>query len=471
MGKSSKILLALCAGLPVMAQAPDALTISSGASSLTLYGILDAGVAKVDHSLNFDAYHPVAVNPTLTKAGNTSATGIFNGGISQTRVGLKGALDLGNSLKGVFTLESAINIPNGNVSNATESLAMTRSTGPSMAADSAIAGQVFSRNANFGLSSDTFGTLTVGRHTSFMLDYIPAYDALQGAQMFTPIGFSGLYGGGGATDSSRLDSCLKYRVKVGDVTLGGLYKFGGVSGSSGARGATEFVVAYERGGFGLMAAYQSIKDATAVGDPSGTINGSLLTAIPTPTPANGTVVYEPIGTITVTCEDTKGTMVALHYKVGDWLFTTGYQYLQYTNPSDPSTDAQLTSLYGSPIGTWIQGGAIVPAVNVTHFTVGGSPMEKDLTVGWLGVRYEFTSKLSLAASYYHVGQNDFSNGTATAADKSGTTKYSSVLLDYTFSKAFDAYIGYMGVKGSGGMVAGYTYDDNSSLGVGLRYKF
>ena len=29
----------------------------------------------------------------------------------------------------------------------------------------------------------------------------------------------------------------------------------------------------------------------------------------------------------------------------------------------------------------------------------------------------------------------------------------------------------MGVKGSGGMVAGYTYDDNSSLGVGLRYKF
>jgi len=33
-----------------------------------------------------------------------------------------------------------------------------------------------------------------------------------------------------------------------------------------------------------------------------------------------------------------------------------------------------------------------------------------------------------------------------------------VLLDYNFSRAFDAYFGYMATKGNHGMVAGYASD-------------
>ena len=500
MTKTPLILLALAAGAPLLAQAPG-LTLANGDSSITLYGILDAGVATVAHTLDFDEYHPVAVNPTLTKKGDSSATGMFNGGISQTRVGIKGGLAIGDGWKAVFTLESAINMNSGNLSNAAEGLALNKAaTGSQMSADSSVSGQIFNRGANFGLSHDTYGTLTLGRHTACMLDIIPSYDALQGAQLFTPIGFSGLYGGGGATDMSRVDNSVKYKVKIGDVTVGGIYKFGGVAGSSGAKGATELLASWEHSGFGIVGAYQKVTDATAVGNPAGSIAYNLLSyAVPDTTgmtaaqataavtaakaaytsllavQANGTAVYQPIGTITLTAEDTKAIMFAARYKLADFLFTAGYQKIGYTNPSNPTVDQQITNLFGYPVGTAVYGGVLSNAVNVTPFTVGGVAMEKDLTVTWLGVKYDITKKLSFAVSYYNVDQNDFSNGTTAVADKSGSTKYSSALLDYNYNKAFDAYLGYMGVQGSGGMApvatTQYAHDSNSVLGIGLRYKF
>jgi hypothetical protein len=340
-----------------------------------------------------------------------------------------------------------------------------------------------------------------------MLEAIPAFDALQGAQLFTPIGFSGVYGGGGATDSSRVDNSVKYRIKIGEVTLGGLYKFGGVAGYSSAKSATELLATWEHEGFGIMAGYQSITDATAVGNPAGSVAYQYLTGstsaagVYTSAAANitavtafgvngaaGTAVYQPIGTITLTCEDTKATMLAARYKIAGFLFTAGYQKLAYTNPSNPNADINITNLYGYAVGTAVYNNpstnnvnTLTNAVNVRPFTIGGSDMEKDLTVYWVGAKYDVTKKFNVAVAYYHVGQNDFSNGTATAAniaagtgtagDVSGNTTYTSALLDYNYSKAFDTYLGYMTVKGSGGMVAGYTADTNSVLGLGLRYKF
>ena len=361
-----------------------------------------------------------------------------------------------------------------------------------VSADTSLQNQLFGRAAYVGLASDTFGTLTIGRHTSLMLDAIPAYDALQGAQMFTPIGFSGSYGGGGATDNSRVDSSLKYKLKVSDFTFGLVYKFGGVSGNNSAKNVTEFNAQWEMGGFGIMAAYQSTKDMTSVGNPAGTINASAFSTAGVPVTvggvttvetlatyiaslANHTAVYEPLGTVTVTAEDTKATMVTARYKVGSFLFTAGYEKEAYTNPSNPTYDATLTSVYNIPVGLWtsnLSGTMVVaPAVNVTPFTVGGVAMEKDLTVFWGGVKYDVTKNFNVAVSYYHVAQNDFSNGTGTAADLSGNTKYMSALLDYNVSKAFDVYLGYMNTKGDGGMVAGYTFDNNTITGLGLRYKF
>ena len=459
MPRLALLTLVLCASLPMLAEAPNNLTLSRVDSSVSCYGILDAGLAEVAHSLNFSSYHPVTVNPTLVGAASKPAIGMFNGGISQTRIGVKGGLDIGNGWKGVFTLESAINIPNGNLSNAAESLAMNTASGPAMSADSAISGQLFARAANFGLSSETYGTVTLGRHTTLMLDDIPAFDALQGAQLFTPIGFSGLYGGGGATDASRLDSSIKYGVKAGEFTLGALYKVGGAAGATSANSAAEVAVSYRHGGFKAMADYQTVTDATAIANPSGVVSATS---------------NEPIGTIALTCEDTKATMLGLSYQYEHLSFYAGYQKLQYSNPSNPTQDAATTSLDGYVVGTTTTGGVTAPAVNVTPFKMSnGVVTEKDLTVTWLGAKYELSPKLSLAVSSYNVSQNDFSAGTSKATAKAGSTSYASALLDYVLARNFDAYVGYMGVKARGGMAPGddYVFSTNSTFGVGLRYQF
>jgi predicted porin len=441
MGKSSKILLALCASFPLMAQAP----------SLTFYGVLDAGVAHLSHTLDFDSYHPVSVNPFPSK-GPGSATGMFNGGLSQTRIGVKGSTDLGDDWKALFTLESAIDIPSGNVSNAaignaqskTVSNTIANNVGMYMTADSAISGQLFNRGAYFGVSHPTYGTLTIGRQQSLMLDAIPGYDALGGAQLFTPIGFSGTYGGGGATDNSRVDDAIKYRIKAGDFNLSMLYKVSGVSGSSSARGANQISLTYEHGAFGILAAYQTYKDAFSMGTPNGTT--------------------QPLGTLALTAFDNKSIWLGARYKAGPVLITAGYQKLAFTNPSDPIEAAGTTSYYGQ----------VVSAVNVMPYTLNGSGREKDQNIWWLGAAWEVTPAFSVAASYYDLSQDDWSQGsilTADAGKKSGTQKYTSLLLDYKFTRAFDVYLACMSSKYADALAVGYVNPTNLVTGLGMRYKF
>ena len=90
---------------------------------------------------------------------------------------------------------------------------------------------------------------------------------------------------------------------------------------------------------------------------------------------------------------------------------------------------------------------------------------------WLGANYDVTAKFNVAVGIYEVRQNDFSNGTATAADKSGNAKFGSIVLDYKIAKPFDVYAGYMNCQYNAGLAAGYTLASNQILGVGARYMF
>jgi predicted porin len=443
MKKLSLVALALCASFPMLAQVPGepglTVTNSKGTSSLTIYGILDAGVAQVTHSANADGYFPVVINPLPATLPTQKVTSMYNGGISQTRWGLKGDTALGDGWKALFLLESAININSGDVSNGAVGLAQNKNSGgPNTNADTAVNGQLFARGAWFGVASDTYGMLTAGRHMSFALETIPGYDALMGAQLFTPIGFSGSYGGGGATDDSRLDNSLRYKAKFGDFNVAALHKFGGVAGSGAAQSGNEFQVGYEKGAFGVQAIYQGVNDASTVSNAAG------------------------LNTVKATWYNTQAWMFVARYKVGNLGLDAGYERESFANPSDPTNDLTITSLYGQSVS----------AVNPAPYTLaGGVVTQKVLKVYWLGARYDWTPKFNTAVSYYEVDQPDFSKGTGTAADMSGTAKYYSGLVDYTFTKAFDLYAGYMASSAAGANRVGYTYASNSCFGIGARYKF
>lgn len=93
-------------------------------SSVTVYGLLDAGVYG-------------------WSGNDESATGVVNGGLSTSRLGFKGEEALGNGLKAIFTLETAVTT-DGNSKDA---------------------GWGSNRQANVGLTGG-FGTLLVGLQPS-----------------------------------------------------------------------------------------------------------------------------------------------------------------------------------------------------------------------------------------------------------------------------------------------------------------
>ena len=464
MKRSALLTLVLCAGMPVLAQSPNlTLTSASGESSVQLYGVLDLGVGKVDHSYTFSNSYSNSIDPRPQKYAVQSATGMFNGGISGSRLGLKGSTSLGEGWNAIAQVETSLNLQSGSVSNGVLSAAQNQVASGSKTpgeynSDSANSGQLFSRMAFFGVSADRWGTLTAGRNTSFMLDSVGAFDAV-GAQNFSPIAYSGTYGGGGETDNSRIDTSLKYRVKIDKFSIGLLHKFGGVTGSTSARGADQALLGYESGPFAMQLIYEAAKDAVSV--------TSLEVLTQTPVLVAGstvgyTNVYTSTNQVAASFYDTKSYMVLARYQLSALALKGGFDRQEFSNASSPDSDATMTSIFGQSIGK----------VTVAPMTqTNGVATKKVLNVFWLTAGYDVTAKFNTAIGYYHVAQNDFSGGTSTPANKPGSGTFGSILLDYHFTKAFDTYAGCMTSQYRDGMASGFNYGSNKIVGLGARYMF
>jgi len=462
--KTSLVLLALCAGVPMLAQSPAlTLTSASGDSRLTAYGVLDIAVARIAHQATLSDEYSNTGDPRPTKLATGSVTGMLNGGMSGDRFGFKGDTVIGGDWKALFQLEMGINIINGNASNGVLSLAensanVAPKTNGAYSADSGVSGQLFSRAAFFGAGSPTCGTITGGRNTTFFTDMISDYDPTNGSQQFSPIGYSSTWsGGGGLTDSARLDNSIKYIFKAQGFDAGLIHKFGGVSGANSSRSADNLIAGYDGGNWGVQVGYMTVKDGTSVSNNTIAANGTVtttagvVTAVTLPTTSN----------VKVTFYDTKSTLLMAKYKVAGVWIKGGYQHIEFTNPSNPVQDQTMTSIYGQSVG----------ATSVTALTVGGAGQTKKLDVYWLGGNYDVTAQFNVALGWYEIAQNDFSNATGTAADLHGDGKFGSLVLDYHISKAFDIYAGYMNGQYSGGLAAGFPLASNNIYGAGARYIF
>ena len=80
---------------------------ASAQSSVTLYGLIDTGFG-VTQTKNTDAAGVVT---------KTRTTGLYSGGLSGSRWGLKGQEDLGNGLSAVFNVEAGFDSVNGDFSD------------------------------------------------------------------------------------------------------------------------------------------------------------------------------------------------------------------------------------------------------------------------------------------------------------------------------------------------------------------
>src|SRR5262249_17022286 len=89
-----------------------------------------------------------------------------------------------------------------------------------------------------GVSSPTFGTLTVFRQNSLTYNGAVDYDPMGSSRAFSPI--QGMTGGVGDTEDTRYSTSLKYRVNVGQYRVAALWQFGGYAQNNAANGAYQF---------------------------------------------------------------------------------------------------------------------------------------------------------------------------------------------------------------------------------------
>ncbi len=216
--------------------------VAQAETSVTLYGILDTGYGYQNYK-----YDHAGADVTAKSSGLRDGT--FNG----NRFGLKGSEDLGDGLRAIFQLEQGFNLGDGKAANGDRQ---------------------FHRQAFVGLSSDNWGTFTMGRQYSAGVDtfLVPNGVNLGDADK--------VFGSTGLGEGTRVDNSFKYTtpdlsgfkaiLMYGTDNDGGTTVGRNTDGSAFAnRGSRVSVGAlYANGPIGVGASYDRQSQTGAVGSAS-----------------------------------------------------------------------------------------------------------------------------------------------------------------------------------------------------------
>ena len=446
-----------------------ALTAFAGAaqaqSSVTVYGLLDVGIMGQSNSnmLNgstggTSAGYGLPSSSAYPRNGNSF--GFLQGGQSASRLGFKGSEDLGGGTKAIFTLEQGVNADNGSqYATGLPGNGKTTTGMGNMASigDSSNQGQLFNRGAYAGLSDAKYGTLTLGRQQTLMMDNIGGYDPVN-AQQFSPLAFSGQFGGGGTTDNARANGAIKYKKTVMGFDVNALYAPGGYAGNNGVGTRLEGQIGYEAAKWGVQALTSFQEDATGL---SGVTQG---------TTATGTAAgaYYPNGLtagtnqVNVNVYNTRSTQLTAKYSPVDKLMLKGgfqYQYL--------GTPSSMQYVAGQPV---LSNGS---GFSVFTYQAAQTPLTKNTF--WLGANYDFTPAVKGSIGYYQ--QNANQNGLTLA----GKTTYISAMTEYYLSKRTNLYAAASQVNFTGSAVGAPSYSNANvsstvvnqqfTYGLGMRHTF
>lgn len=200
-------------------------------SSVTLYGIIDAGI-------------------TFTSNQNGKSNTFFQSGTSVPTVfGIRGAEDLGGGLQAIFKLVDNFNDGTGAMVN----------------------GLLFGKEAWVGLSGEKLGTLTAGNQFDFMFKYMtldrwgpmlkynPVYYTQQGpfAKLNLPNGAMDFDRTAGSITTNN--SIVYETPNYGGFRFGAMYAFGGQPGAFGQDSTQSLGLRYGNGAITLDSAYTYTK--------------------------------------------------------------------------------------------------------------------------------------------------------------------------------------------------------------------
>ncbi|WP_438393127.1 porin [Caballeronia sp. DA-9] len=203
-----------------------AMPVAHAQSSVTLYGIIDAGIEYVNH----------VPGPNGTSG---SALRMQSGSLAGSRWGLRGSEDLGGGVKAIFDLENGFSVNNGTIGQG---------------------GRMFGRKAYVGLSTP-YGVVTFGRQYNLIYDLMYVYDALNFNPSYSAQGYD-------ATLVGRSDNSIRYTARLRGVTFAALYSTGfdstiangaQVPGHSKVGREYSFALQYEQGPGSIGVTYDQMQ--------------------------------------------------------------------------------------------------------------------------------------------------------------------------------------------------------------------
>ncbi|MFT4064054.1 porin [Paraburkholderia sp.] len=325
-------------------------------SSVTLYGLVDAGVM-----INTNAKNVV----NGKNVGGRQFQVDSNGGTQGSRWGIKGVEDIGGGLKTIFVLESGINLSNGAFGQGNTA---------------------FGRQAFVGLSSNTFGTVTLGRQYDSVNDYVGNY------------GFAAAYGGSTTEHPGDLDNVnhtfranntIKYASpNYSGLTFGGTVSLGGVAGNISQSSGYSLGANYGQGPVGVGVAYVFFRNPAAMGSIlNGNVNATTFNSL-----NSGYLGSKPANSLQIA---TAGGS----YQIGNAKIGAVYSNTRYMN---------------------------IGAFNGANATFNS---------------YELNAVYHVTPAFLVGGAYNYTKGNAVRGDV-GDQKYNqfSLLLDYALSKRTDVYL-------------------------------
>lgn len=195
-------------------------TAAQAQSSVTLYGLIDAGITYTNNQQGHS---------------NFKAT---SGSVNGSRWGLRGAEDLGGGLKAIFVLENGFNIFNGTLGQG---------------------GREFGRQAFVGISGEQYGAVTLGRQYDSVVDYLGPL-ALTGTQ-YGGTQFAHPFDNDNLDNSFRVNNSVKYTsANFGGFKFGGMYGFSNEAGGFADNRAYSVGASYNYGPLNVAAAYLQLNN-------------------------------------------------------------------------------------------------------------------------------------------------------------------------------------------------------------------
>jgi predicted porin len=439
-----------------------------------IFGTIDVGGGYQTRGAPFDPFFITGASYFIQKMNRSPMWNIAPNGMSQSAVGIQIKEPLGGDWSFIAQLEAGFdpyslewaNSPHSEFNNIGVPVNRQTTNG-----DSSRGGQFYNSQGFLGVSSTTFGTLTVFRQNALTLDGVLAYDPMGGAYAFSPIGFSGVVAGGGDTQDTRYSTSVKYRVNIGDFRAAALYQFGGYDLNNGARGAWEAQLGGDVHNLGpgvlsLDVIYDFEKDAVNLSLAGAPVN---FEGVPT-----GTMLPQ---TLTATLSNNTSVMALAKYSVDRLKVYFGYEWIQFAPPSDPFT-VRGTGFFDNA-GDFIcfECNTAIGGTNINSTQYSGSAgfSDKILQVVWFGAKYAITDNLDIIGAYYHYDQNQYTIASCanppSRGQCAGTMDAASAAIDWRFLPKWDTYIGTFYSQMNGGLDNGFLARSNLATTAGLRFRF